>query len=385
MRTPPSNRLTVGSVTIEAGKIRRKNMDSILDMGFLCAPSPESVLPSIADVNEVIAGITLPSAPHQRFHAVEVGQGIAFFVSPISPSFAIRVAQATAQALQPLGFTGTITVCADRLGPRPRKKPRYAYNASICAVDAAIDQSWMPLSFREVKDNQSCWAAESSAFTTLVDRLTGWAADNTKGSILAGLHFTMIRCDREQAAAVLKQCCGEVGRANLLFPTKHGDWYVNFSREGWLHIGVEYKDGAPEGLNALTTLLQELEPLYDHAAVTLNHFGAVTPNSVMVRSPVPGPSDSEFAADHSFVKTSAPGIFAFQVLGPGHPELKPGDAWQTFPLTGGKRMIISRDPSAWWGRREGYPESGFDALREANKLLLGKWAGPVTMPDAGPP
>lgn len=160
---------------------------------------------------------------------------------------------------------------------------------------------------------------------------------------------------------------------------------MNFSREGWLHIGVEYQDGAPEGLNALTTLLQELEPLYDYAAVTLNHFGAVTPNSVMVRSPVPGPSDSEFAADHSFVKTSAPGIFAFQVLGPGHPKLKPGDAWQTFPLTGGKRMIISRDPSAWWGRREGYPESGFDALREANKLLLGKWAGPVTMPDAGPP
>ncbi|WP_307089738.1 hypothetical protein [Arthrobacter sp. B2I5] len=360
-------------------------MDSILDLGFLCAPAPESVLPLLADVNDVIAQITLPSAPHQRFHAVEVAQGIAFFVSPISPSFAIRVAQATAQALQPLGFAGTITACAGRLGPRPRKKPRFAYNASICAVDAAIDQSRMPLAFREVKDNQSCWATESSAFSTLVDRLTGWAAENTKGLILAGLHFTMIRCGPEQAAAVLKQCCGDVGWANLLVPTKHGDWYVNFSREGWLHVGVEYKDGAPEGLNALTTLLQELEPLYDYAAVTLNHFGAVTPNSVMVRSPVPGPSDSEFAADHSFVKTSAPGIFAFQVLGPGHPEMKPGDAWQTFPLDGGKRMIISRDPSAWWGRREGYPESGFDALRAANKLLLGKWAGPVTMPDAGPP
>jgi hypothetical protein len=384
MRTPPSNRLTVGSVTIEAGKIRRKNMDSILDLGFLCAPAPGSVLPSLADVNDVIAGVTLPSAPHQRFHAVRIGQGIVFFVSPVSPSYAIRVAQATAQALQLLGFTGTITACADRLGPRPRKKPRYAYNASICAADAATDQDWMPLAFREVKDNQSCWAAESPAFSTLVNHLTGWAADNTKGPILAGLHFTMTRCDPDQAAAVLKQCCGDVGWANLLFPTKHGDWYANFSREGWVHIGVEYKDGEPEGLNALTALLQDLAPVYDYAAVTFNHFGAVTANSVMMSSGVPGPSDSKFAADHSFAKTFAPGIFAFQVLGPGHPELKPGDAWETFPLDGGKRMVISRDPGAWWGRQEGYPETGFDALREANKQLLGKWAVPVTTPGADP-
>lgn len=61
MRTPPSSRRTVGSVIIEAGKIRRKNMDSILDLGFLCEPAPESVLPSLADVTNVIARITLPS------------------------------------------------------------------------------------------------------------------------------------------------------------------------------------------------------------------------------------------------------------------------------------------------------------------------------------
>jgi hypothetical protein len=37
-------------------------------------------------------------------------------------------------------------------------------------------------------------------------------------------------------------------------------------------------------------------------------------------------------------------------------------------------MVISRTPDAWWGRREGVPGAGFDALRKANKELLGKWA-----------
>lgn len=215
----------------------------------------------------------------------------------------------------------------------------------------------------------------------MLDRLTRWAADNTKDLILAGLHFTMTRCEPDQAAAVLKQCCGDVGWANLLFPTKHGDWYANFSREGWIHVGVEYKDGAPDGLNAVTALLQDLAPLYDYAAVTLNHFGAVTPNSVMISPHVPGPSDSEFAADHSFVKTLLPGVFAFQVLGPGHRDLMPEDAWYNFPIDEGKRMVISGTPNAWWGRPERFPETGFDALREANKDLLGKWAGPVARPD----
>lgn len=100
----------------------------------------------------------------------------------------------------------------------------------------------------------------------------------------------------------------------------------------------------------------------------------------MIRSHVPGPSDSEFAADHSFVRTLSPGIFAFQVLGPGHRDLVPEDAWHIFPLAEGKRMVISRTPNAWWGRREGFPDTGFDALREANKDLLGKWAGPVAGP-----
>lgn len=226
-------------------------MDSILDLGFLCAPAPGSVLPSLADVNDVIAGITLPSAPHQRFHAVQVGQGIVFFVSPVSPSYAIRVAQATAQALQPLGFTGTITACADRLGPRPRKKPRYAYNASICAADAATDQDWMPLAFREVKDNQSCWAAESPAFSTLVDHLTGWAADNTRGPILAGLHFTMTRCDPDQAAAVLKHCCGDVGWANLLFPTNTVTGTQTFHAKG----GFISESSTKTGNRRVSTLL----------------------------------------------------------------------------------------------------------------------------------
>ena len=62
------------------------------------------------------------------------------------------------------------------------------------------------------------------------------------------------------------------------------------------------------------------------------------------------------------------------MLGPGHADLQPEDAWHIFPSVAGKRMVISRTPDAWWRRREGFPEAGFDALRKANKELLGKWA-----------
>ena len=370
----PSKLVMVGGVTIEAAKIRRVNTFATFTQGFLCIPAPDSEQPSVADIDEAIAGITVTYAPHQRFHAVEVSRGTAIYVFPVNaPSHAVQIAESIAEAIQPLGFNGTITACADRLGPRPRTG-RFAYNAAICSVDAAIDRDGAPLAFRAVKDNQSCWAVESSAFQDLVDRLARWAADNTKGPILAGLHFTRTRCEPEQVAAVLTRCCADIGWAELLFPTPHGDWYVTLSREGWILPGVEYKDGAPEGINALTALLQSMAPLYDYAAVIVRHFGAVTANSVMGQWGIPAPSDHECAADHSFVRTTAPGIFAFQVLGPGHADLQPEDAWHIFPSVAGKRMVISRTPDAWWRRREGFPEAGFDALRKANKELLGKWA-----------
>lgn len=382
MRTPPSKQLTVGAVTIEAAKIRRVNTFAVFAQGFLCIPGTGSVQPSTADINAAIAGITVTWAPHQRFHAVEVSQGFAVFVFPVdAPSHAIRIATSIAEAIQPLGFKGIITACSDKLGPCPRTRRRFAYNAALCSSDAAIDRDRAPLAFREVKDNQTCWAVESPAFRTLVARLADWAADNTTGRILAGLHATMSSSEPRQVAAVLTQCCADVGKADLLFPTNHGDWYVNFTWEGWVIVGTEYKDGAPEGINALTKLLHDLAPLYDYAAVTLRDFGGVTPRVVMFQAHVPGPEDREFAADHSFVKALVPGIFAFQVLGPGHGDLKPVDAWNSFPLADGKRMVISRTPTAWWGRPEGFPQTGFDDLREANKDLLGKWAGPVVAPD----
>ena len=370
----PSKQVMVGSVTIEAAKIRRLNTFAAFSQGFLCIPAPDSGLPSVADISEAIAGITVTYAPHQRFHAVEVSQGIAIYIFPVNgPSRAVQIAENIAESIQPLGFTGTITACADRLGPRPRTG-RYAYNAAICSVDAAIDRDGAPLAFRDMKDNQSCWAVESPAFQDLVSRLAHWAADNTKGPILAGLPLTMSRCEPHQVAAVMTRCCADIGLARLLFPTRHGDWYVEFTREGWIVPGTEYKDGAPEGINALTALLQDMAPLYDYAAVVVDTFGSVTANSVMFQWGIPSPSDHEFAADHSFVKTTVPGLFAFQVLGPGHADLQPEDAWHIFRSVAGKRMVISRTPEAWWRRRERFPDAGFDALRKANKELLGKWA-----------
>jgi hypothetical protein len=73
------------------------------------------------------------------------------------------------------------------------------------------------------------------------------------------------------------------------------------------------------------------------------------------------------------MKRSIPGIFGVQVLGPEHADLQPVGIWHVRPLSSGRRMFTAPDPERWWSRRENFPAAGFEALREANKDLLGKW------------
>lgn len=372
-----SKLVMVGGVTIEAAKIRRVNTFATFTQGFLCIPAPDSKQPLVADIDEAIAGISVTYAPHQRFHAIEVSQGTAIYVFPVNgPSHAVLIAESIAEAIQPLGFTGTITACADRLGPRARTG-RYAYNAAICSVDAAIDRDGAPLAFRTMKDNQSYWAVESSAFQDMVDRLARWAADNTKGPILAGLHFTMSRCEPHQVADVITRCCEDIGWAEILFPTANGDCYVHFSTEGWILPGTEIKTGNVDAIESLSRLLKNMAPLYDYAAVARVHFGLVTPVSVISQWGIAAPGQHELSGDHAAMKRSVPGIFAVQVLGPGHADIQPAAFWNVTPLAAGRRMFTAPNPDDWrmaTMSAGSLPPEGIRTLREANKELLGKWA-----------
>jgi hypothetical protein len=276
-------------ITIDAAKIRRVNTDATFAQGFLCIPDPDSRQASVADIDRAIAGITVTWAPDQRFHAVEVSRGIAVYIFPVeSPKHAVQIAESIAQAIRPLGFSGTITACADRVGPRPRTG-RFAYSAAICAVDAALDNDRAPLAFRMVKNNWDSWAVESPAFKDIVEVLAGWARTNASGPILAGLHFTMSQCEPHQIAQAITRCCDDIGWAELLFPTANGDWYVHFTPEGWILAGTEIKAGKTNALESMISLLEDIAPLYDYAAVSRVHFGLVTPVSVIDQLGFPSP------------------------------------------------------------------------------------------------
>jgi hypothetical protein len=361
-------------IIVDSVKIRRVNNDARFGLGFLCAPSLASDQPSTPDIDAAISEIRMPDYPDQRFHAVEVSQGTAIYIFPVSsPSHAVEVAGTIAEAVASVGFTGTITACSDKLGPRPRTG-RYAHSAAICAVDAAVDNSMTPLHFRSVKNNWDSWAVESSTFKDIVDLLAGWAKTHTTGVILAGLHFTMSRCEPHQVAEVISRCCEDLGWAELLFPTANGDWYVRFSGEGWILAGTEIKDGKADALEPMTRLLQDMAPLYDYAAVARVHFGLVTPGSVMSQWGLPMPDDPELSSHHAAMRSSVPGIFAVQVLGPEHSALRPDGFWQVTPFASGRRMFTATNPDDWWTSTKHFPSVGFDSLREANKALLGKWA-----------
>ena len=380
-------------ITIDEVKIRRVNTDALFTQGFLCKPDGGSDQPSADDIDGAITGIRMPEHPDQRFHAVEVSKGTAIYVHPVmTPKHAVEIATMIADAIAPLGFTGTITACADRPGPRPRTG-RYAYCAAICSVDAALDNNETPLFFRPVKKNLDRWAVDSPAFQNIVDQIAGWAAANATAPILAGIHFTMTQCEPHQVAGVLTRCCEVIGWADLLFPTVNGDWYVRFTGEGWILAGTEIKKGKDDAGASLMRLLADSASLYDYAQMSPIIFGLVTPGSVMLQRAtpgpdlpdnyirghhailVPGPGDLELSADHGFVKSSVPGIFAIQVLGPDHPDLQPTDRWRVTPLDAGRRLVTADNLTEWWAAPpQAPPQEDLIFLREANAALLSKWA-----------
>lgn len=366
-------------IAVDEVKIRRVNTAALFTQGFLCAPNEGANPPSADDIDNAIASIRMPGHPDQRFHAVEVNKGTAIYFHPVmAPRHAVEIAHMIADAIAPLGFAGTITACADRPGPRPRTN-RYAYCAAICSVEAALDNNETPLAFRSVKKNLDRWAVDSPAFKKIVDRITGWAAANATGPILAGIHFTMTECEPHQVAGLLTRLCEDIGWADLLFPTANGDWYVKFTGEGWILAGTEIKKGKDDAGEAVMRLLADLAPLYDYAQMTRVLFGLVTAGSMMTqvahpgRPDIPNPHDLVLSADHGFVRKSLPGIFAVQVLGPGHPDLQPADRWHVTPLDAGRKMVAVDNLSDWWAAPNQTPPEDLHLRREANKALLSKW------------
>ncbi|MDE8669620.1 hypothetical protein PY310_13640 [Pseudarthrobacter sp. H3Y2-7] len=361
-------------VRIDSTRIRRIIAESTFTLGFLLIPDPGRVQPPTLEVDDAIAEIRMPGHTDQRFHAVEVSQGTAIYVFPLSSaSHAVEVAGMIADAISIIGFTGSITACADKVGRRPRTG-RYAYSAAICSVEAALDNDETPLSLLPVKKNLDRWAVGSPAFKGVVEVLAAWARTNRAGPILAGLHFTMSRCEPHQVAEIITRCCEDIGWAELLFPAANGDWYVHFSTEGWIVPGTEIKAGKADALDSLSRLLEDLAPLYDYAAVARVHFGLVTPVSVITQWGLPSPSQRELSRDHAAMQTSVPGIFAEQVLGPEHADLLPEGYWNVTPLTAGRRMFTAPNPEDWHMATmttKYSPTDGFGTLREANKELLG--------------
>ncbi|MFF2345563.1 hypothetical protein [Pseudarthrobacter sp. NPDC058119] len=360
-------------IQIDAQKIKTVNSDAMFYQGYLCVPAPDRQQPSTREIDAAIAEIRMDELPDQRYHAVQVSRGSAIYIWQIdSPRHAVEVAGVIAGAIAAVGFSGTITACADKLGPRPRTG-RMGYTAAICAADAALDHRETPLAFRETKKNLDRWAVNSRTFRDIVDLFVRWAMANATGPVLAGLHFTLARCEAHQVADVIMQCCADVGCAELLFPTRDGDRYVIFSWEGWILPSIEIKGSETAAWESLTGLLTDMAPHVDYAAVTSGWFGIPTPRSAMIQHGIPGPEAIDLSADHHSMKTTVPGIFGAQVLGTGHPDLQPPGFWNVTPLGAGRRMFTAPNASDWWTTPTLHPENGFDELRQANRQILGDW------------
>lgn len=370
-------------IAIDELKIRRVNKDTLATVGFLCAPEDGSDPPSVDAIDAAIAGIRLPGYPDQRFHAVQVSKGAAIYAHPVMGSKdAVAFAAMIADAIAPRGFTGTITACTDRNGPR-LKAERYAYSAAICSVEAALDNDETPLLFRTAKKNLDRWAVGGPTFKGIVDRLAEWAADNSTGPVLAGIFSTMSVCEPHQVAEVLSRCCEDVGWADLQFPTANGDRRIHFSAEGWILAHTEIKKDWDDAGQALMNLLTDLAPLYDYAQISRKSFGSPSPMGVMMQRGVPISDDRELQMSHALVKEYVPGIFAVQVLGPELPDLKPADRWRITPLQASRRMFSVDNKSDWWAAPEnpGWatppsepPADDLRSLREANRDILFKSA-----------
>ncbi|WAH95670.1 hypothetical protein [Arthrobacter sp. MMS18-M83] len=154
---------------------------------------------------------------------------------------------------------------------------------------------------------------------------------------------------------------------------------MRFTGEGWMLAGTEIKKGNDDEGEAVMRLLADLAPLYDYAQMTRITFGLVSTGSVMTQVARPGhsdisnPHDLDLGADHGFVRSSLPGIFAVQVLGPGHPDLQPADRWRVTPLDAGRKMVAVDNLSDWWADPRQTPPEDLYLRREANKALLSKW------------
>lgn len=359
-------------IVIDTAMIKRVNTDALFTQGYLCAPTSEPQ-PSAAEMDRAISGIRITDHPDQLFHAVQVSQGTAIYVYPVnSTSHALDIAEMIADAISTVGFTGTVTACSDKLGPRPRIS-RSAFTAAICAVDAAVDNNETPLRFRARKKNLDRWATTTPEFRNIVDGLVRWAESSATGPILAGLHFTLSRCEPHQAVEVITRCCEDVGWAELVFATNDGDRFVRFTGEGWIIPGVDTKADEAEALKTLIQLLEEMAACYDYAAIVRTSV-AGSARSVLVQAETPGPNDLVLSSDHGAMKTSIPGVFGAQVLGPGHAELQPPELWQVTNFSAGRRMFTAPNAEEWWEDEERRrPEEGFAVLKAANRALLGRW------------
>ncbi|WP_138413077.1 hypothetical protein [Sinomonas gamaensis] len=359
-----------GGIVIDEKKIKKVVSQAWTTLGFFCVPDYRSAHVTAEDIDRAIGHIRVPDHTDQRFHAVGVRNGIGIFMTPVlGYKNALEIAEAIAESIAPLGFTGTITARDDQPGRRPNDGRR-GYSAAISSVEAAIDHRDVGLNFRPLRKNTDRWDVNSPVFRQIVEALAAWATAHASGTILAGVILSMTECEPHQVTDIITRCCEDIGWADLLFETADGgDWYAHFSMEGWVLVGTEIKGRTDdEPADELFRLLAELAPLYDYAEISGGGWGPITPSGAMPQHLMPVPDSLYMAANHGFIRNSIPGIFAAQVLGPDHPDLQPSDRWHITPLEAGRRLVTLDTCQEWLAGN--IDAEDLRALREANRDLL---------------
>lgn len=149
------------------------------------------------------------------------------------------------------------------------------------------------------------------------------------------------------------------------------EYSIIFTRAGLVLVDVTRGLDMSGALEENKSLIAAMAPRLDYACIVPSAWGTGSPAFVlaMARGPLPAEFGKALEEEHEALRTHLPDIFGLQMLGPGHPDLKPAGQWTTTDLGDGRRLVAATSPREWFAI-DFMPPVELKSLREHNADTL---------------
>lgn len=303
------------------------------------------------------------------YHAVRAGDGLVAFFDPVgSMKTAMGIAQELAVGMEEAGFSGTISAAVGKLA-RGWGHSVPTLIAVLSASEAAVDETWTRVWQRPKKESPTLWAVGTEAYRRLVEGVMGWALAHYKSSLRAGAYQSFADCAPDQVAGIVERSCADVGHAEVVLQTELSELQIRFTSEGYVQVDIVLDPGKlNDAFREHHRLLAQLAPLLDYAFITRASSGLNSLDTILVGHPryAPGKIATIPLEDHAALKRSILDICGVQLLGPEHEDLQPPEAWKTWNLPNGRRVVMLKEIKGWFADG-GPPMEELHALRAQNR------------------